>query len=119
MAIERPTEAHSLFERYFNAADTEGLLSLYEPDARLVLPEGEVVGHDAIRIALSKFIALHGTMHMQNLGIIQTPDLALTTGIWHLEGPDGKTLVQGESIEVFRRHPQGWLASIDCPFGVA
>lgn len=118
MAIQRLTDAHSTFERFFNAGDVDGLANLYEAGAKLVLPEGEVVGHDAIREALGKLLHLRGTMRMELVGVVEIAGMAVTSGTWHLEGENGQTILRGESIEVFRRGPDGWLAVIDCPFGV-
>jgi len=43
MPATEPEQIHRLFEQAFNAADLEGLLALYEPDATLVPQPGVVV----------------------------------------------------------------------------
>jgi ketosteroid isomerase-like protein len=118
MTIERPTDAHRLFEQLFNAGDLEGLVALYEEHAKLVLPQGEVTGRDAIRQGLAAFIDLNGKMRMETVGVVESDGIAITSGTWRLESENGKLLLQGESVEVFRKTNHGWLAAIDCPFGV-
>ena len=61
MPATEPEQIHRLFEQAFNAADLEGLLALYEPDATLV-PQPDVVveGIDGIRDALRWFLDRKG-----------------------------------------------------------
>ena len=82
------------------------------------LPEGVRVGHDAIRDALTRLVELKGKMRMDTIGIIEQDGVAVGGATWRIEGEDGKILAQGESVEVFRKGPDGWRAAVDCPFGV-
>lgn len=118
MAIESLADAHDVFARRFNRGDLDGLLELYDDRAKMVLPEGEVSGKEAIREALERLIALKGQMRMERVGVVEGEDVAISNGTWRLEAEDGKILTQGESVEVYRKGPNGWLAIVDCPFGV-
>lgn len=118
MAIERLSDVHAEFARRFNAGDVEEMLGWYEEGAKMVLPEGVRVGHDAIRDALIRLMEYKGKMRMDRIGIIEGDGVAVGGATWRIEADDGKILAQGESVEVFRKGPGGWLATIDCPFGV-
>src|SRR2546425_3153951 len=57
--ISKPEEAHRCFVEAFNAADVEGLLALYEPEAKIVPQPGQVIGgRGAIRSVLEPLLAL-------------------------------------------------------------
>jgi ketosteroid isomerase-like protein len=119
MALDRLSDAHATFARLFNEKDLEGLVSLYEERAKLVLPQGDVVGREAIREAMLGFMQMKGTMRMEGINVIETDGVAVTSGSWQLIGENGQILMQGESVEVFRKGKDGrWLAAVDCPFGV-
>jgi len=124
MVANTPAELDTLFASALNAADLEGLMALYEPQASLMPSPGTVVvGTAAIREALSRFIAAKPSMTLTARTVAQTGDLALVTAKWQLDmtGPDGKpAAMNGQSVEVVRRQPDGhWLFAIDFPFGVA
>ena len=123
MAERAPVEAHTLFQKTFNAGDLEGLMALYEPDAIVIPLSGAepVKGIRAIRSALEGFLALKGKLELQTKHVVQHGDIALLRGDWRLKGtgPDGKPveMVHG-SAEVVRRQPDGsWRYIIDHPFG--
>jgi len=123
MAARKPEEVDRLFERAMNAADSDALLALYEPQASLMPSPGTVVvGTPAIREALAAFIAGKPKIALAPRLVSETGDLALVTAKWELEidGPDGKRAkMNGSSIEVLRRRSDGsWRFAIDMPFGV-
>jgi len=123
MAERRPVEAHTLFQKAYNAGDMQGLMALYEPDAVLVPQPGAepVRGLQAIRSALEGFLALKGTVELQTTHVVQHGDIALLRSAWRLKGtgPDGKPVeMSHSSAEVVRRQPDGsWRYIIDHPFG--
>ena len=124
MNARTPDEIDTLFAKALNAGDLDGLVALYEPQASLMPSPGNVVtGSQAIRDALSGFLAAKPSMTLTARTVAQTGDLALVTALWKLEmtGPDGKpATMNGQSVEVVRRQPGGhWLFAIDFPFGVA
>jgi ketosteroid isomerase-like protein len=119
-----PEQAHELFVEYFNAADIDSLLSLYEPNAILVPFPGEPVsGHAAIGEALGRFLALKGRMELKVDKIFQADDVALIFSSWSLKGigADGKPLERtGQTSDVVRRQRDNtWRFVIDNPRGAA
>ena len=124
MPATTPEQAHELFVEYFNTADIDALLSLYEPNATLVPFPGEPVsGHTAIREALGGFLGLKGRMELKVDKVFRADDVALLLSSWILNGtsPDGKPLeLKGQTSDVVRRQANGtWCFVIDNPQGAA
>jgi len=99
--------------RYFieraNAGDVDGLVALYEPDAVLAFPPGNLAtGHAEIRKVFEEFVAAAPvlTPGRQHPALV-SDDLALTVS----------TLTTGElTVEIARRRPDGsWLWAVDQP----
>jgi ketosteroid isomerase-like protein len=106
---------HPAFEAAFNARNLDSLLDLYEDEA-------VVVGHAAIREALTGFLGLNGPITMTTRTIIPTGDLAMLHAEWVVNGtgPDGAPLtLAARSSEVVRRQADGsWRYIIDNPYSV-
>lgn len=122
MPATTPQEAQSQWAKAFNAADLEGLMALYAPDACLVpQPDQPVRGHGAIREALQAFLAHGPKIQLEADYVLESGDTALLRGRWQLTGkaPDGQPLdMHGRSSEVMRRQPDGgWVYIIDHPYG--
>ena len=123
MPAHKPEELDVLFVQAFNAGDIEAMMKLYEPAASLTPQPGQVVsGTNALREALSGFVARKPRMTLEARTLAETGGIALTTSKWVLEGtgPDGKPMkTEGQSAEVARRQPDGtWLFVIDNPHGL-
>jgi len=123
MPARNPEELDRLFSEALNAGNLDALVALYEPQATLTPEPGQVVtGTQAIREALSAFVALKPTLTLEVKTLAQTGDLALTSAKWALSGTglDGnQTTMSGHSVEVSRRQPDGsWLFVIDTPWGL-
>ena len=117
---EQPEDLGKLFETRLNAGDLEGLLALYEPEAVLHFPPGNVAaGIDAIRAAYEQALAGKPSIRLEPRGALRAGDLALTTVRWTLDmtGPDGQpATMTGSTAEVARRQADGtWLWVIDNP----
>jgi ketosteroid isomerase-like protein len=118
-----PEQIHRLFEQAFNAADIEGLMALYEPEATLVPQPGVVVeGSAAIRKSLRWFLDRAGRIAIDSKLILRVGDLAYLSNRWSLTGgtmPDGSSAELGATTaEVARRQPDGtWLYVIDNAWG--
>lgn len=104
-----PEELGEFFIQRANGGDVDGLVALYEADAVLVLPSGQLAtGHDEIRKAYTDLLAdrpafISGGQRPP----VRNGDLALTS----TRLPDG-----GTTAEVARRQPDGtWLWAIDHP----
>jgi uncharacterized protein (TIGR02246 family) len=122
MPIRRPEEMHVVFSARYNAGDLDGLVALYEPNAKLVSQPGqEVQGREAIRAGLQGFLALMPRIDMTTRYVLETGDTAVLSGQWKLtgRGPDGTAMeMGGKSVEVLRRQADGtWLFVLDHPFG--
>ena len=104
---EQPEDLGRLFVQRANAGDLEGLVALYEPDAVLAAPSGQLSsGTDEIRRAHEQFLAGMPTLTGESQPALRFGDLALTSTRF----PGGAT------VEVARRQPDGtWLWVIDQP----
>ena len=108
------------FAACLNAADLDGLVSLYEPSAVFEPQPGVVVqGHAAIRHALDELLALEPRISADTVEVLVAGDTALVVNDWVLTGrtPDGTPVEQhGRSADVVRLQPDGrWLVVIDKP----
>lgn len=122
MGVPAPEDLHRIFASLFNAGDLDGLVQLYEPEARLVPQPGVTIkGHEAVRQSLQQFLSLKGQITMTTDFVIRGEGLALLRGKWRLTGtgPDGKSLrMSGRNVEVARQQADGsWLFTIDHAFG--
>lgn len=87
-----PEDCDRLFGEYATAGDLDGLVSLYEPGACLVGPDGsQAVGLEAIRAALSPFAGGSVAMHMNVVKKVDGGDVVVLTDEWRATGrqPDG------------------------------
>ncbi len=124
MSAETPEDVHRLFTEGFQAGDVDRLLSLFERDALFVPQPGQaVVGHAAIRAALSGFLGLGGRFEMVPEPPLIAADVAVLYSRWSLSGsgPDGVPFqLVGRTSDVVRRGADGtWLIVIDNPYGGA
>ena len=108
MAAE-PNALGTYFIERANAGDVEGLVALYEPNAVLAFPPGNLAtGHAEIREVYQQFIAAAPVLSpgRQHPALV-SGDLALTA----------TTLTTGEvTAEIARRQPDGsWLWAVDEP----
>jgi hypothetical protein len=104
-----PEDLARLFVVRANAGDVDGLVALYEPDAILVDPAGQVMrGHDAIRGFYAGLLADRPTFQAgEQRPALRNSSLALTSS----------RLVNGiVTAEVARQQGDGtWLWAIDQP----
>ncbi|MFI9504120.1 YybH family protein [Nocardia sp. NPDC052566] len=104
-----PNDLGKFFIERANAGDVDGLVALYEPDAVLAFPPGNIAtGHAEIRKVYEQFVAaapvlMPGRQHP----VLASSDLALTAS----------TLTTGEiTVEIARRQPdESWLWAVDQP----
>lgn len=122
MSVQSPRQFDEDFAKAFNAADTDAVLALYEPDATLIpQPGNPVTGAAALREALGHFLALNGQIDLRTAGVTQTSGLALLQTDWTISGgtdADGNAVeLAGRSTNVLRQQSDGsWLAVIDDPW---
>src|SRR5215469_9564452 len=105
----RPEDLSDFFIERANAGDVAGLVALYEPDAVLAFPSGQVsVGHAQIREAYTDMLANRPRFGSGG----QRP--ALRNGDFAMTSP--RLPGGGSTVEVARRQPDGtWLWAIDHP----
>jgi ketosteroid isomerase-like protein len=108
---------HEKVQTCFNDGDVPALVTLYEPNARMMREDGSVaVGEHEIRDVWSGFVALGGRITMVTRYAIEVDDIALLSNTWTFDGA-GITL-SATTAEVARRQPDGtWRYVIDNPFG--
>jgi uncharacterized protein (TIGR02246 family) len=121
MSAHTPTEIHALFQNAFNLRDIETLVSLYEPDATLMVGGKQVIGRENIRIAFHSILSVGAQMSLTTRSIMESRDgLALLHGEWIVQrttATEPQLTTQGLSTEVVRRQPDGtWLFIIDNPY---
>ncbi len=122
MPARTPDEVPQLFAQAFAAHDLESVVALYEPQAALVPQPGEIVtGTEAIREALSAFVATEPAFDLEVRKVFRAGDIALVFADWSLTGTDadGETIsMSGQTSDVVRQQPDGsWLFVIDNPYG--
>ena len=122
MPARTPEELPPLFAQAFGAHDLEAALALYEPEATLIPQPGQVVtGTEAIREALSGFLALKPKFESEFKKAFQVGEIALLFSEWTLSAtdPNGNAIeMEGRTTDVARRQSDGsWLFVIDDPYG--
>src|SRR5207244_2576831 len=119
MGISEPQEIHRAVEEAFNAKDLDGLVVLYETDARMVAPDGSVaVGTDEIRGQWQAILAMNVPMRVRTRFCVEMGDIALLRNDWNVESPDFE--LASSACEVVRRQPDGsWRYIVDHPFGAS
>jgi uncharacterized protein (TIGR02246 family) len=106
----KPEDLTRLFVQRANAGDAAGLAELYEEDAVMAFPPGELtVGRDAIRSLWEKVLANAPHFEPESpLPTLISGDIALTA----TPPKDGS----GARAQVVRRQPDGsWLRLLDQP----
>ena len=119
-----PQQIQKVFGEYFAAADIDGLLSLYRPDAIFTDPTGrQHVGDAAIGAQLQSLLDIPNvSFELRTTHSFITDRVALLHGAWEIRGGDAENEIamSGTSIEVVEKQPDGtWLYVVDNPFGIA
>jgi uncharacterized protein (TIGR02246 family) len=119
----RPEAVIERFSELLTRGDLDAIVELYEPDATFAPQPGEsVTGRDAIRSALTGFLAVQPRMTGSIEKVLRAGDTALVANRWKLSGtaPDGSPVEMGAtSADVLRRRADGsWGIVIDDPWGV-
>jgi uncharacterized protein (TIGR02246 family) len=123
--VAAPTEPRDwprVFTERVNAGDVDGVLALYDPEARFVTAGGDVlVGHEQLRKVLGGLVAARARMESRVVQAIATGDVAILYTDFHSTSVDasGKTQeLDQRAIEVLRRQPDGtWRLVVGDPNG--
>ncbi|MDC0685081.1 YybH family protein [Sorangium atrum] len=123
-----PEDCHRLFVTYAQARDLDGLVSLFDDNALLVVPSAsldvaaakaapEVRGKESLRDNLNTFLSRNPTFVIDDTKVHQTGDIALVSSVWRVEGerPGGAKLQMAHiNSSVMRRQPDGsWCIVIN------
>jgi uncharacterized protein (TIGR02246 family) len=109
-------DLHQRVQTATNEGDINGLVELYEPDARMLRDDGSVAkGLDAIRDIWAGLVAVGGQISMTTRYVVETGDTALLSNSWTFKVEDMS--FSGVTAEVARRQADGsWLYLIDNPY---
>jgi ketosteroid isomerase-like protein len=109
-------DIHPSVERGVNGQDLDGLMALYAPEARLVLPDGSTAnGTEAIREQWAGLLEMKGRMTVRSRYAIDCGDLAILSNEWSWTA--GDQTMGAVTAEVARRQPDGgWLYVVDHPW---
>ena len=106
----RPEDVTRLFVERANAGDAEGMAALYEPDAVMAFPPGQMtVGREAIHALFEHLVKeIPHRPPEDPLSTVSNGDLAMTSTL----AADGS----GPRVQVVRRQADGtWLWVLDRP----
>jgi len=118
MPAQNPETCEDLFAQYLNSGDIARLLTLYEPQASHIAPDGVVAhGSDAIRLVLDQFVAMQPKLTVSLKKLVGAgDDLAVLYDDWTLtaRAPDGSPIeMNGKSVHIVHRQQDGsWLFAV-------
>ncbi len=118
-SVQTPEDMSPALASAFNARDLDAMAALYDEDAVLIDETGaECRGLKAIKAAFKDILKGGGVMTSTPRLAVIIGDIALSGADWRLEPRDGGEPLEGRSLEVLRRQPNGsWRYLIDCPTG--
>ena len=118
-SVQAPEDMSPTLVSAFNAHDLDAMAALYDEDAVLIDETGaEHRGVGAIKAALKDMLATGGVMTSTPRFAVVISDIALSGADWRLDTGDRHQILNGRSLEVLRRHPDGsWRYLIDCSTG--
>ncbi|MEN2271686.1 nuclear transport factor 2 family protein [Vibrio diabolicus] len=111
---QTPGELHALFGQYFAQHDLEGLSTLFDKDAVLVLDKegNQAKGHDEIKEVLKTFMQGDVEMVTKSVSIHINNDVAMIRSEWEISNT-----MTGTALEIMRYVDGGWVYIIDNPNG--
>ena len=116
-SVLKPEDMSPTLAAAFNARDLHAMAALYGEDAVLIDETGaEQRGTRAIKAVLKDMLETGGVMTSTPRFAVVIGDIALSGADWRLEPGDGGEPLEGRSLEMLRRQPDGsWRYLIDCP----
>jgi uncharacterized protein (TIGR02246 family) len=117
MPANSPEDICRLFQQYMAVGDLDAVLSVFDPEAVLVNPSGEVQqGRDGLRQELAPVAAMKPRVAFTIKQVIQSGDIALMHTEWQVSFPLPMSVY---AIAVARRQPDGtWRWLIGDPYTV-
>src|SRR5437773_1156313 len=101
MPVTRPEDMAQSFAEAFNSGNVDAVFALYESNAVLVAPPGQLASRiHAIREALPSFLVFKSKLGNESRVCIRARETALTSSELSPRGsgPDGKPIVVGARI---------------------
>jgi uncharacterized protein (TIGR02246 family) len=122
MTTPAPNDCDRAFAACVKARDLDGLMALYETDARYVRRDGSIViGCAAIRSLLQSLTNTPTDIEIHIVSVVALSGIAVIYNDWTTRTPGEDGCVHestGQAVEIVRRQPDGrWLFAIDDPFG--
>ena len=116
-SVRKPEDMSPALASAFSTRDLHAMAALYNEEAVVIDETGaEHRGIDAIYAALKDMLKAGGVMTSKPRFAIVIGDIALSGADWRLAPGDGSEPLEGRSLEVLRRQPDGsWRYLIDCP----
>ncbi|MBO0356008.1 DUF4440 domain-containing protein [Muricauda ruestringensis] len=119
---QRPEEMNDFFARAFNSGIVDNLNRLFEPGAKIINKDGNLItGKNEINQEHIGLLKIGGKMTSINKYCVVFEDIALLRADWKIVTKDenGKNLeINGSSTEIVRKQKNGdWLYIVDNPFG--
>ncbi len=117
--VQAPEDMSPTLAAIFNAQDLDAMAALYSEDAVLIDETGaQHRGVEAIKAALKDMLEAGGVMTSTPRLAVIVGDIALSGADWRLEPRGGGEPLEGRSLDVLRRQPDGsWRYLIDCSTG--
>lgn len=115
-----PRDIATQVNKFLQAKDLEGIVSLFHPACLVFFPPDAPpkVGAAGVRDAFAAFMDDPPAIESEILSEVIVGDIALLRARWRLVAPDGTVLASGESTEVATKLENGgWGYLIDCPYG--
>lgn len=122
MGVASPDEMAGVFIGRFNARDSDGLLTLYAPEAVFTFDGAAFArGTDEIKAALAGFLASPMTLRGKYVvAPLVAGDVALCSLRWEMLNAEGWIDQDGISVEVLKRGSDGlWRFAIDDATGAS
>lgn len=114
-----PHQLSVLFVDYFDKGDVDGLVSLYENDALLVVPGASANDPDGRRKIFEQFLAIDAKVRVVNKTLLVRGDVALSHGHLFIEA-EGQESLEIRTAEILRRQGDGtWKYIVDNAIGSA
>lgn len=114
-----PHQLSALFVEYFDKGDVDGLVSLYENDALLVVPGASSDDTEGRRQIFEQFAATGARVRVVNKTLLVRDDLALSHGHLFIEA-EGRQPLEIRTAEILRRQDDGtWKYVVDNALGTA
>lgn len=118
--ISTPQETVLALDDAFNRGDVDAVLSFYDDQAVMVMPDRVARGKNELRQAFREIMASHPTVKQERTFALEADGVALFISRWTLTRTGGEGPHHFVATAVFRKQPSGaWRCLIDNSAGPA